>query len=155
MLSIPVDKDVYSYQPQRGGFNPRVAKALAVSLPVSVLAALYVTFILRINPLSEIGLLSVLVPIVPIFMIALWKTLPDSINPTDLEFEEWLPLFLEQRFGTTEIFYVSTAAKMELISHCDSSEPNFEHQAIKNIKGVELYRPTDYVVVKEQHDEKT
>jgi len=145
MLSVPVNKDVSQFKAKKAGFRPRTFWSFIAALICAAIAVLFLMFVVQIEPGSTIGLLVIAIAAIPALAFGFWKDLPT--NTTGLEFEEWLPLWMEHTLskGVQQSFYAAPCHKQGLIENPYEPETklNAEWQAIKDIKGLELYRPTD------------
>jgi len=143
MLSLPVDKDTYFYKAKIAGFEPRTFWSLIAAVGCAAALSLVLRFTLDISSSSFVGTALIVIAAMPGVLWGFWGSLPQ--NPTGLEIEEFFPRWLEQNYGVRAAFYVSTPVREGLVSNPETDKPNksFEWNRIKNIKGLELYRPTE------------
>ena len=97
MLSVAVHKDVGEYQPKViGKMTARTLVSIAGALGCSLLAGLYIYFVLGLNPGDNMFI---------IYAVSLPFWCCGFIRPHGMPFEQFAPLWLRANFENDHIFY--------------------------------------------------
>lgn len=97
MLSVAVHKDIAEYQPKIvGKMTMRTLVSITGALSVSVLAGLYIYFVLGLN-VSDCTYF--------IYAVSLPFWCVGFVKPCGMPFEQFAPLWLKANFTNDRIFY--------------------------------------------------
>lgn len=122
MLSVAVHKDIAEYQPKViGKLTMRTLVSIAGALGVSVLAGLYLYFVLGLNVGDYMFV---------IYAVSLPFWCCGFFTPKGMPFEQFAPLWLKARFADDRIFYVPSMVLGGLVP---------AHDATNKQKGKEIY----------------
>lgn len=113
MLSVAVHKDVGEYQPKViGKMTARTLVSIAGALGCSLLAGLYIYFVLGLNPGDNMFI---------IYAVSLPFWCCGFIRPHGMPFEQFAPLWLRANFENDHIFYKPSmclsSRSVSLLSH--------------------------------------
>lgn len=137
MLSVAVHKDVGEYQPKVvGKMTARTLVSIASALGCSLLAGLYIYFVLGLNPGDNMLI---------IYAVSLPFWCCGFIRPHGMPFEQFAPLWLRANFENDRIFYTPSMVLAGLI---DRNSPNKKggvygkfYRKQCSLKGIESYSP--------------
>lgn len=138
MLSVAVHKDVAEYEPKIiGKLTGRTLICIAGALGISVLAGLYMQFVLGIN-VSE--------NIMVVYAISLPFWACGFIRPKGLKFEEFAVLWLNHQLTDNRIFYTPSMMKLGYVRDIkERGNKVYDKQYRKFVgktRGVEAYSPS-------------
>lgn len=103
MLSVAVHKDIAEYQPKIvGKMTMRTLVSITGALSVSVLAGLYIYFVLGLN-VSDCTYF--------IYAVSLPFWCVGFVKPCGMPFEQFAPLWLKANFTNDRIFYKPSISK--------------------------------------------
>ena len=126
MLSVAVHKDIAEYQPKIvGKMTMRTLVSITGALSVSVLAGLYIYFVLGLN-VSDCT-----------YFI---------VKPCGMPFEQFAPLWLKANFTNDRIFYKPSMRLAGLLSESENSKQKGtiygkHYRKQGNLRGIESYSP--------------
>lgn len=104
MLSVAVHKDIAEYQPKIiGKMTSRTLFSITGALLVSVLAGLYLYFVLGLN-VGDYTLV--------IYAVSLPFWCMGFVKPCGMPFERFAPLWLHANFTSDHIFYVPSIRRI-------------------------------------------
>ena len=141
MLSVAVHKDISEYQPKLiAKLSTRTLLSIIGAIGVAVLSALYMYFVLGVNP----GEHSYVIWIVS---IPFWCM--GFFRPCDMPFERFVSLWLKANFTNDRIFYTPS---MRLAGLINDKPANFKVKKKETkdektygkqceLKGIECYSP--------------
>lgn len=138
MLSVAVQKDIAEYQPKViGKMTARTLFSIAGALGFSVLAALYIYFVLG---------LSVGDNMMVIYAVSLPFWCCGFVRPKGLPFEKFVPLWLRAELGESRINYIPTLYLSGLATLPEKSERKGkvygkQYRKLCRLKGIEAYSP--------------
>ncbi|MDR6939240.1 PrgI family protein [Arcanobacterium hippocoleae] len=139
MLSVTVHKDIAEYQPKVvGKMTMRTLISLAGALGSSILAGLYIYFVLGLN----VGEYTII-----IYAISLPFWLCGFFRPKGMPFEKFAPLWVKAKLSNDRIFYTPSfylAGVCETPhSHCKKKGNVYEkyYRKERSLKGIEAYSP--------------
>lgn len=139
MLSVAVHKDVGEYQPKViGKMTTRTLVSIAGALGCAVLAAVYIYFVLGLNPGDNMFI---------IYAVSLPFWCCGFIRPHGMPFEHFVPLWLRANFENDRIFYKPSLLLSGLIDRDERSSKkkggvygkSYRKQC--GLKGIESYSP--------------
>ena len=137
MLSVAVHKDVAEYEPKIiGKLTGRTLICIAGALGISVLAGLYMQFVLGINVSDNIMV---------VYAISLPFWACGFIRPKGLKFEEFAVLWLNHQLTDNRIFYTPSMMKLGYVR--DTKERGKKvydkyYRKLVGTRGVEAYSPS-------------
>ena len=136
MLSVAVHKDVGEYQPKIiGKLTLRTLVCISGAIGISILAALYMTFILGLQVSDNMFI---------IYAISIPFWLCGFMRPQGMKFEVFARLWLEYNFTQKRLFYIP-AFKLAGIDSDDVLEKRKESKYDKELRklysepGIEAY----------------
>ena len=138
MLSVAVHKDICEYQPKVvGKMTARTLVSIAGALGMSVLSALYLYFVLGLNPGDYMMV---------IYAVSLPFWCCGFIRPHGMPFEQFAPLWLKANFASDRIFYTPSAVLAGFIEHADKpmkkgSAYGKTYRKQNGLRGIESYSP--------------
>lgn len=139
MLSVAVHKDIAEYQPKVvGKMTSRTLVSIAGALGCSVLAGLYIYFVLGWNVGDNMMI---------IYAVSLPFWCCGFIRPKGMPFEQFAQLWFKANFENSRIFYTPSMRLSGLIG--ESGEENKKKGKVYgkhyrkqcNLKGIESYSP--------------
>lgn len=114
MLSVAVHKDIAEYQPKIvGKMTMRTLVSITGALSVSVLAGLYIYFVLGLN-VSDCTYF--------IYAVSLPFWCVGFVKPCGMPFEQFAPLWLKANFTNDRIFYKPSMRLAGLLSESENSK---------------------------------
>lgn len=138
MLSVAVHKDIAEYQPKIvGKMTMRTLVSITGALSVSVLAGLYIYFVLGLN-VSDCTYF--------IYAVSLPFWCVGFVKPCGMPFEQFAPLWLKANFTNDRIFYKPSMRLAGLLSESENSKQKgtiYGKHCRKqgNLRGIESYSP--------------
>lgn len=142
MLSVAVHKDIAEYQPKIiGKMTSRTLVSIAGALGMSVLSAVYMYFVLGLNPGDYMFV---------IYAVSLPFWCCGFVRPHGMPFEKFAPLWLRANFTNDRIFYVPSMLLAGLGNEGTSAAKNENKKGSVygkayrkqcNLKGIESYSP--------------
>lgn len=138
MLSVAVHKDIAEYQPKIiGKMTSRTLVSIAGALGVSVVCAVYMYFVLGLNPTDYTFV---------IYAVSLPFWACGFIRPHGMPFEKFVPLWLRANFTNDRIFYVPAMflAGLGKVDKPAAKKGSIYGKAYRkqcNLKGIESYSP--------------
>lgn len=140
MLSVAVHKDIAEYQPKIiGKMTSRTLVSIAGALGMSVVCAVYMYFVLGLNP-TDYTLI--------IYAVSLPFWCCGFVRPHGMPFEQFAPLWLRANFTNDRIFYTPA---MFLAGLGKTDQPTAKNKKGSvygkayrkqcNLKGIESYSP--------------
>lgn len=138
MLSVAVHKDIAEYQPKIvGKMTMRTLVSITGALSVSVLAGLYIYFVLGLN-VSDCTYF--------IYAVSLPFWCVGFVKPCGMPFEQFAPLWLKANFTNDRIFYKPSMRLAGLLSESENSKQKGtiygkHYRKQGNLRGIESYSP--------------
>lgn len=138
MLSVAVHKDIAEYQPKVvGKLTMRTLVSIAGALSCSVLAGLYIYFVLGWNVSDNMMI---------IYAVSLPFWCCGFLRPSGMPFEQFAPLWLKAKFTDDRIFYVPTMRRCGIVGADDGGKKKGKvygkhYRKQCNLKGIEAYSP--------------
>ena len=138
MLSVAVHKDIAEYQPKIvGKMTMRTLVSITGALSVSVLAGLYIYFVLGLN-VSDCTFF--------IYAVSLPFWCVGFVKPCGMPFEQFAPLWLKANFTNDRIFYQPSMRLAGLLSESENSKQKGtiygkHYRKQGNLRGIESYSP--------------
>lgn len=139
MLSITVHKNIAEYQPKIvGKLTMRTLMSLAGALGSSILAGLYIYFVLGWN-VGDSTLI--------IYAVSLPFWLCGFFRPKGMPFEQFFPLWIKAKFTDDRIFYTPSlyragiAEKPEAKRTKKGTTYDKYYRKERALKGIEAYSP--------------
>lgn len=136
MLSVAVHKDIAEYQPKIvGKMTMRTLVSITGALSVSVLAGLYIYFVLGLN-VSDCTYF--------IYAVSLPFWCVGFVKPCGMPFEQFAPLWLKANFTNDRIFYKPSMRLAGLLSESENSKQKGtiygkHYRKQGNLRGIESY----------------
>ena len=146
MLSVAVHKDIAEYQPKIvGKMTMRTLVSITGALSVSVLAGLYIYFVLGLN-VSDCTYF--------IYAVSLPFWCVGFVKPCGMPFEQFAPLWLKANFTNDRIFYKPSMRLAGLLSESENSKQKGtiygkHYRKQGNLRGIESYSPRAGRVLRE------
>lgn len=136
MLSVAVQKDIAEYQPKVvGKLTSRTLLSLVGALGLSVLAALYIYFVLG---------LSVGDYMMVIYAVSLPCWCCGFVRPRGMPFERFVPLWLRAELGDDRIPYVPSMRLAGLVGRAGTERKRVYDKRYRKqcgLRGIEAYSP--------------
>ncbi|OLR56207.1 hypothetical protein BHK98_09105 [Hornefia porci] len=139
MLSVAVHKDIAEYQPKVvGKLTTRTLVSVVGALGCSVLSALYMYFVLGINPGDNMIL---------IYAVSLPFWCCGFVRPKGMPFEKFVPLWLRAQFENDRIFYVPSMELAGLVGTPGGTSKKKGkvygrfYRKQQSLRGIESYSP--------------
>ena len=139
MLSVAVHKDIAEYQPKIvGKMTMRTLVSITGALSVSVLAGLYIYFVLGLN-VSDCTYF--------IYAVSLPFWCVGFVKPCGMPFEQFAPLWLKANFTNDRIFYMPSMVLAGLVERKDritNKKGGIYGKAYRkqcSLNGIESYSP--------------
>ena len=138
MLSVAVHKDIAEYQPKIvGKMTMRTLVSITGALSVSVLAGLYIYFVLGLN-VSDCTYF--------IYAVSLPFWCVGFVKPCGMPFEQFAPLWLKANFTNDRIFYKPSMRLAGLLSESENSKQKGtiygkHYRKQGNLRGIDSYCP--------------
>lgn len=138
MLSAPLQKNINDYKPTIvGSMSSRTLKALGGALLVSLFIAGWFWLVLGIDP-SDVSPL-IMIAAAPFCMFGFYK-------PCGMPFEVYLPRYIQHRFKSGHLLYISNANKKKIIPEIKEDIDDIEFKA-KKLGGYEAFNIERYLNV--------
>ena len=143
MLSVAVHKDIAKYEPKIiGKMTMRTLLSIAGALSISVLAGLYLYFVLGLN-VGDYTLI--------IYGVSMPFWCMGFVRPCGMPFEKFIPLWLQANFGKNQIFYVPSMRLAGLLPEMEAGKKKgtkkkgvlygkYERKK-RTLNGIEAYSP--------------
>ena len=138
MLSVAVHKDIGEYQPKVvGKMTARTLVSIAGALGMSFLSALYMYFVLGLNPGDNM---------LVIYAVSLPFWCCGFIKPHGMPFEQFAPLWVRANFENDRIFYTPSMALSGLVGSVDKTKKKGSaygktYTKQNGLRGIESYSP--------------
>lgn len=138
MLSVAVHKDIAEYQPKVvGKLTMRTLVSIAGALGCSVLAGLYIYFVLGWNVSDNMMI---------IYAVSLPFWCCGFLRPSGMPFEQFFPLWLRAKLTDDRIFYTPSMQLCGLVGADDGNRKKGKvygkhYRKQCNLKGIEAYSP--------------
>ncbi len=136
MLSVAVQKDIAEYQPKViGKLTMRTLLSIVGALGLSVLAALYIYFVLGL-PVGDYMMV--------IYAISLPCWCCGFVRPKGLPFEKFVPLWLHAELGDDRITYVPSMMLAGLVKIAPTQKGRVYGKRYRKqcgLHGIEAYSP--------------
>ena len=138
MHTVAVHKDIAEYQPKIvGKMTMRTLVSITGALSVSVLAGLYIYFVLGLN-VSDCTYF--------IYAVSLPFWCVGFVKPCGMPFEQFAPLWLKANFTNDRIFYKPSMRLAGLLSESENSKQKGtiygkHYRKQGNLRGIESYSP--------------
>ena len=139
MLSVAVHKDIAEYQPKVvGKLTARTLLSIVGALGFSVLAALYIYFVLGLDVGDNMMV---------IYAVSLPFWCCGFIRPKGMPFERWLPLWFKANFTNDRIFYVPSMRLSGLLPNSNDTHAKKgkiygkSYRKESKLRGIESYSP--------------
>lgn len=138
MLSVAVHKDIGEYQPKVvGKMTARTLVSIAGALGMSFLSALYMYFVLGLNPGDNM---------LVIYAVSLPFWCCGFIKPHGMPFEQFAPLWVRANFENDRIFYTPSMALSGLVESTDKTKKKGSaygktYTKQNGLRGIESYSP--------------
>lgn len=137
MLSVAIHKDVSEYKPKVvGKLTTRTLVSILGALGASVIAGLYMNFVLGLN--VDDYMFVIYAVSIPFWCIGFMR-------PEGMPFEQFFPLWLNHKFSTNRIFYVSTMHGSRFVAQGTGEENKHvskQYRKLRQTRGAESYEPT-------------
>lgn len=138
MLSVAVHKDIAEYQPKLiGKMTTRTLVSIAGALLVSVLAGLYIYFVLGLNVGDNTMI---------IYAVSLPFWCIGFVKPCGMPFEQFAPLWFKANFTNDRIFYKPSMRLAGLFTETDEAKQKGtiygkHYRKQGELRGIEAYSP--------------
>lgn len=138
MLSVAVQKDIAEYQPKVvGKLTMRTLLSIAGALGFSVLAGLYIYFVLGLNVGDYM---------IVIYAVSLPFWCCGFVRPKGLPFEQFAPLWFKAKFTDDRIYYKPSMQLAGLTKDPDEDKQKGKvygksYRKQCRLKGIESYSP--------------
>lgn len=139
MLSVAVHKDIAEYQPKVvGHLTMRTLVSIACALGVSVLAGLYLYFVLGLSPGDYMFV---------IYAVSLPFWCCGFLRPKGMPFEQFVPLWLRAKMGDDRIQYIPSMTLCGFIEDPGAHKKQKgtiygkHYRKREKLKGIEAYSP--------------
>lgn len=138
MLSVAVQKDIAEYQPKVvGKLTLRTLLSIAGALGFSVLAGLYIYFVLGLNVGDYM---------IVIYAVSLPFWCCGFVRPKGMPFEQFVPLWLKAQFTNDRIYYKPSMQLAGLVEDPDGKKQKGKvygksYRKQCELHGIESYSP--------------
>ena len=140
MLSAEIHKDLTKYKAKVvAGLSARTLACIALAVGSAVLCGFYFTWVLGID-------FDVVSWLIYGITVPFWAL--GFLQPKGMEVEEWLPLWIRQKFGESRLTY-ENHGRYEVVfgtngeaTHCDGGDSSRVYREFaKKQRAIELWKP--------------